>query len=199
MRKIDKLAGHPSKVELWITKNKAANWSEFPPDEKAILREQLKEEQKGLCCYCCLKLSNDNLHIEHLKSRQTHPKLEFDYDNLMLSCSSPKQCGQKKANKSLALHPLMTECDIEIKLDLNGELNAKTSRAEAAIDTLNLNNRRLNNRRKNLIDAISFTFDDTKRLTPPISVRKKEELSAILYAMCPHEKAELEYIVAKIS
>ena len=156
MQKIDKSGKLPEQSEKGFKKHKNSKWSDIPEEVKTPLREELFREQGGLCCYCCQKLKLEWSHIEHVQCRQDYPNKRFDYDNLLLSCSTPKQCDNAKGNQELSLTPLMKECDDEIKLNLAGELVSGSGRADEAIDILKLNNRQIRLWRKNLVDAISF-------------------------------------------
>lgn len=50
------------------------------------LREQLFEEQNGLCCYCMKKITAGNSNIEHFLPQSIFPENEVDYYNLYLAC-----------------------------------------------------------------------------------------------------------------
>ncbi len=160
MQYITKQLSMPTVVENWIKKNRPKTWKlgKDYPDGYVSLKKQLRQEQKGLCCYCC-QILEDKTTVEHLKSRDKHPKLTFDYGNLLLSCKQSKQCDNAKGNKELDLTPLMIECDAEITLKFNGELNPKSKRAEQAINLLNLNNADLCQRRERLIGDL-FGIDN---------------------------------------
>lgn len=167
MQYIDKKLTMPNTVQAWIDNENPQEWRKLSYDNKVhyeTLREQLRQEQKGLCCYCCQILA-EKVTIEHLKPRnpnnsEQNQDLTFDYDNLLLSCKpnpkigEPIQCDKAKENDELDLTPLMKECDIEIKLNLMGELEWGTDRAEQAINLLNLNNQDLRKRRQDLIDNL---------------------------------------------
>lgn len=58
----------------------------------------------------------------------------------------------------------MKECDIETKLNLTGELEWATDRAEHAINLLNLNNQELSYRRKQIINILEQYDDDDLEL-----------------------------------
>lgn len=64
---------------------------------KTILRQDLWNEQNGICCYCCKKLDEHKngktaTRIEHFlpkgepRNVDTFRQRVFDYDNLLLSC-----------------------------------------------------------------------------------------------------------------
>lgn len=205
MQYIDKKLSMPTEVQNWVKKNNPKEWLGTEPNEKAlyeILKTQLRQEQNGLCCYCCQRL-DEQVKVEHLKPRNPKdPKnskqnrnLMFEYGNLLLSCTIPKQCDSKKGNQDLPLTPLMQESDDELKINFAGELEAKTDRAKQAIDILNLNNRKLCEKRKAKIDMIQFTFDPNSTLMPPVKVLDKENLNAIIIG---EHYFEFQYILKKL-
>lgn len=200
MQYIDKQLSMPVEVETWVKKNKPKGWnlSQDYREGYETLREQLRKEQHGLCCYCCQTLQT-HVTIEHLESRDSYPKLTFDYDNLLLSCQTSKQCDNAKSNQDLELTPLMTECDDEIKINLAGELTGKTDRANQAITLLNLNNAMLCNKRKSKIDMMIFTFDLTQSSLPPIDILDRETLNFILEDLGDTpEYYEFDYLLKKL-
>lgn len=200
MQKIDKTGKLPEQSEKGFKKHKNSKWSDIPEEVKTPLREELFLEQGGLCCYCCQKLKLEWSHIEHVQCRQDYPKKRFDYDNLLLSCSTPKQCDNAKGNQELSLTPLMKECDNEIKLNLAGELISGSKRADEAIDILKLNNRQIRLWRKNLVDAISFVFDPNQSYGPPIGIQDRKTLDLIMGNYSDlYQKRELEYIIKKLT
>lgn len=199
MQFISKKLSMPVQVEDWVKNEKPNGWTlgKDYKDGYDILREQLRPEQKNLCCYCCQALETQ-VTIEHVKSRNLYPALTYDYNNLLLSCKTPKQCDNAKGNQELDLNPLMIECDIEIKINLAGELIANTDRAKEAITILNLNNETLCGKRRRMIDTIKFTFDPTK-LVPPVAILDKATLTIMLDSLgnTPQYHALL-YILKKL-
>ncbi|MFC6205136.1 MULTISPECIES: retron system putative HNH endonuclease [Psychrobacter] len=199
MQKIDKLGKMPEESVKGFKSYKSEQWGQIPEELKTKLREQLSQEQNGLCCYCCQIIDDKTTHIEHLQCRQDYPKKCFDYENLLLSCSTRKQCDNAKGSQALPLTPLMTECDSEIKLNLAGELVSDTERGKQAIEILNLNNRESERRRKGLIDNIKFTFDPNQSHSPPINIQDFETLKLIMDSMPNlYQRHELEYIIKKL-
>ena len=200
MQRINKTGKMPGEVRKAFLKYKNQKWGNVPYETTLPLREQLLAEQFGLCCYCCQSVKDKTTHIEHLYSRQNHPKKTFDYENLLLSCDTPKQCDNAKGNQELPLHPLMAECDKEIKLNLAGELVSHSERAAQAIEILNLNNRKINNQRKRLIDQVSFTFDPNQSYGPPIGIQDLHTLTLIVEDMKgTPQYYELKYILNKLT
>ena len=190
----------PMDTEKGFKKYKTKSWGEIPEDIKAPLRQQLYNEQHGVCCYCCKSVSNKKTTIEHLKSRNDYPHKCFDYDNLLLSCSISKQCDNAKGSQELLFTPLMNECDYEIKLNLAGELESDSERGNQAIKILNLNNRKACQHRKNLFTMMSEVFGYDLPYKPPIEIKNEDALESLL-AFLPDigQKSELRYIVKKLT
>lgn len=200
MQKINKTGKMPIETAKGLKKYKAETWGKIPEGIKTPLREQLYQEQDGLCCYCCQKLKFEWSHIEHIQSRKDHPSKCFDYNNLLLSCSTPKQCDNAKGNQELPLTPLMNECENEIQINLAGELISDSLRGKESVEILKLNNRQIRNWRKSLIDMISFVFDPAQLNSPPISIQEPESLKLILDSYSDlSQKRELQYIVKKLT
>lgn len=198
MQYIHKKLNMPENVQKWIDKTKPSTWNLSQDNQDAYieLREQLRQEQNGLCCYCCEPLKA-YATIEHVKCRDKYPKLTFSYENLLLSCQTLKQCDNAKGNQELPLTPLMIECDSEIKLNLAGELEGKTDRANQAINILNLNNRKLCDKRKRLIDII-FTAYDPKSINTPRQILTKDEINLLLEVVFNNSSdIHIQYILRK--
>ncbi len=200
MQKINKLGSMPINTEKGFKSYKTKIWGDIPEDIKAPLRQQLYDEQLGICCYCCKSLGNDKTIIEHLKSRKNYPSKRFDYDNLLLSCSTSKQCDNSKGSQELLLTPLMDECEEEIKLNLAGELESDSKRGKAAIEMLNLNSRRACQHRKGLFTMMSEVFGYDLPYKPPIKIKNEDVLESLL-TFLPDigQKSELRYIVKKLT
>lgn len=200
MQKIEKLGSMPIETAKGFQKYKGKSWGEISEEIKAPLRQQLYGEQYGVCCYCCKSLGNERTTIEHLKSRKNYPNKQFDYDNLLLSCSVPRQCDNAKGSQELLLTPLMNECENEISLNLAGELESDSERGKEAIRILNLNSRQACQHRKNLFSMMSEVFGYDLPYKPPIEIKSEDALE-ILLNFLPDigQKSELRYIVKKLT
>lgn len=85
------------------------------------------------------------------------------------------------------------ECDIEIRLNLNGELEWTADRAEHAITLLNLNNQDLRKRRQDLIDNL---YDKVLELDLDFN---KENMALTINVMSNTHQTELyRYILNKL-
>lgn len=201
MQYIDKQQKMPVEIEKWVSKK--TNKTEWDLGEKfyegyKILREQLRAEQHGICCYCCQSLQ-EKAEIDHVLDRKKHPSKAYDYANLLLSCKTPNQCNNAKGHQPLDLTPLMTECDTEIKINLAGELLGNSDRANQAIKTLNLNNDKLCRKRQRKINDISFTFDP-EQPDYPIAILDHETLDLMLqsFGRTP-EYYEFQHLLKKLN
>ena len=52
------------------------------------LRQNLRQEQKGLCCYCESEVEDGDGHVEHMEPRSRNQARTYDYSNLAISCMS---------------------------------------------------------------------------------------------------------------
>ena len=200
MQTIKKTGSMPTKTAKAFQNYKDKPWGDIPEEFKTPLREELEREQKGVCCYCCKSLSNSHTTIEHLRSRQNYPNERFDYNNLLLSCTTKDQCDKAKGNTDLELTPLMEECDTEIQLNLAGELDSSTKRGQSAINLLNLNSRQMCQYRKNLFSMLGEVFGHDLPHSPPLAIQSQESLDEILsYLPDEGQKSEIKYIINKLT
>ncbi len=146
MRKINKGA-EPECLTQWKQNNPKSSYavlSESAPELRKTIRQSLLTEQYHLCAYCCKPLKNiEDCHNEHVEAQSTHPKRTLDYNNLVASCNTSKQCGDAHKSKQLYLTPLMLECETELKFKLSGRVEGLTERAKEMIDILNLGDKNI--------------------------------------------------------
>ncbi|MEA5580340.1 retron system putative HNH endonuclease [Nodularia harveyana UHCC-0300] len=148
----------------------------FQAPEKPIVHDALLEEQGYICCYCGMGITRKNSHIEHLQPRSNYPDLALEYTNLIASCQGelkeqprvPVHCGHKKKywyDEHLMVSPLEINCADFFKYPASGEILptddlGKKAAAETTIEKLALNIRKLQNMRKEAIDAALFGIED---------------------------------------
>lgn len=206
MQKINKTGSMPDITAKWIKKNHKLNWNDLPFDEKEALREQLHAEQNGLCCYCCKTITAtlDTVSIEHLQDKHQHSKLQFDYENLLLSCISTKHCNQAKQSKTIKVDPLQTDCDDSIKMNplsaqLIGDKNKED--AEETIEILNLNHRDLINRRTELLKLIQDYLKAFNICENIYQMKRNSDFKDSFLELVKNfpQYRELEYIVNKVT
>ena len=154
--------------------------------EKRQLHDSLLQEQGYICCYCGMRITRENSHIEHLKPQSTpDPDLSVDYKNLIASCQrerepkKPIHCGVAKDNwydENLMVSPLNPNCaDFFIYTD-DGQILPtddleKKDAATTTIARLRLDIGKLKDMRENVIknlwadlDIEELTNEDKQKL-----------------------------------
>lgn len=151
----------------WLAEVKAHNKGLTYDDErfssyKEQLREELINEQKGICAYCCTRIDMESAHNEHIEPR--HMKdgrsstKSLDYDNLVASCNGfhgEKTCGPHKGNEYDAakfVSPLNPECEDKFSYYPNGTIVGD----EYTIGVLNLDTYQLRKAREAVYRSIMF-------------------------------------------
>ncbi|MEF3074697.1 hypothetical protein V2P20_06645 [Methylobacter sp. Wu1] len=163
MRQILKIEGwEPEELTAWKRANPCGRYQELGNSRggelarKAIRRDAIKE-QFGLCGYCCKSINLENSTNEHVISQQSDRNQTLNFANIIASCNKKSRCNQARGAKELALTPLMPECETELKFYLSGKVEGKTERASAAIGALALDNRAIQDERKQLVDVLIYT------------------------------------------
>lgn len=134
--------------------------------DRGVLRGALVAEQRGLCCYCMMRITNDPLttKIEHWLSQQLHPEVDLDYRNLLGACrggegqpSHKQHCDTRKANRELKWNPAEPLHQIEARVfyATDGAICSTDEEFNVQLnDVLNLNLDRLKNNRRAVLDAV---------------------------------------------
>lgn len=132
------------------------NWSRLPANVKDIVRESLRDEQGGICCYCERFMQADDYHIEHIKpkgDRSPYKHLLAEYDNMLCSCQAegiegdPLHCGMGKAgwyDPTVYVSPLDPSCEARFEYTFNGLINGTDPDAETTAEKLKLDLPKLN-------------------------------------------------------
>jgi len=150
-------------------------WSNFRG--KMQLQDSLLPAQKYLCSYCEIELTRGDgdigYHIEHIEPKSMNSSRTFDFSNLLISCfdtgnevvsfdPQPISCGHAKKgefNQLLFIKPTDQGCEDYFFYELDGRIVAnpdlndpdKLAQIDYTITLLNLNCRRLQRERKDLI------------------------------------------------
>lgn len=150
------------------SRQKALTWEAYGktcPQAKARLKEALLVMQKRCCAYCEGRLTvKDSGFIEHFLRRSEVPAATFDWGNLFVSCGSKTSCGIWKDSErrcddpALAYRPDGEENLSEVFLFLPdgrmAALHSEDERAKRTIRLFNLNDPRLCNCRRILIQTL---------------------------------------------
>lgn len=129
---------------------------------RRMVRSKLIIEQKGLCAYCCCRITIDSSRNSHLKSQREHPNQSLAWDNLVASCDYPRHCDKFQEARSIPLTPLMESCEEDLVFTISGRVEGKTDEAKETIEILNLNERSLVGMRRKAI----LEFFDANQIQP---------------------------------
>ncbi len=155
----------PEFITSFIRNNKHGNYDSesFKPYYQE-LRNSLIAEQKGLCAYCCTKITLDKSHNEHIEPRHkkdgTYSKRSLDYTNIVASCERESTCGRKKGNEYDELKfisPLMEGCEEIFSYFPDGYMDGD----EYTISLLNLNSYELRRARRAMYKILLDMDSDT--------------------------------------
>lgn len=154
MLKISKAASHKG-LDEWKARFKASHRQTATYDDlwenhdfHLTVKKDLIHEQKGLCCYCCCQLDENDSHIEHFFPQSKYPQMDLDYSNLFVSCNGGRKkasCGNKKEDidpKGAVISPTDENCGAAFSYTLRGKIEAIDGYvlAQSTIDILSLNN-----------------------------------------------------------
>ena len=153
------------------------------------LKNQLFNDQGGICCYCGRKLSYPNhpqYIVEHVKPKNIYRELAGEYMNLLLSCRPSKEeeerrrnapksvrksffhCDKSKESQELNYTPLQSDCGKHYTFaPFTGEIRLRDeqdSKAEHDLRILNLNCEWLKRRRLAAIEG--EIYDESGELLP---------------------------------
>jgi uncharacterized protein (TIGR02646 family) len=169
---------HPHGIPHRLLHTKATSWSGFNAQGKQDIVASLMPAQNYLCAYCQIRLDSEiGYHIEHVINKSIDPTLTFEWPNLVLSCTHSESidatrmdggvsCGHSAGKStwpaldSQFIQPTEPDCERYFEyLASDGSvqpatnLNANdTKRATYTRDLLNLNCRRLNRQRKDMLE-----------------------------------------------
>jgi uncharacterized protein (TIGR02646 family) len=164
MRQISNRTEPVSFIE-WKKKNNKEGWDKFSgTDVYKELKEYLRFAQENMCCYCEIAVKqNTDAHIEHLKSRHHFPNDRFKFDNLYACCQSHDTCGHAKGSTDSSRMILPdSDCEPRFTYTDNGVIIPAREGDQEVLDTiriLDLNNKRLRDRRKTIIRTLEDVND----------------------------------------
>lgn len=176
MRTIRK--GKEPRVLETYRQTEGATFAYLPAEVKRRIREQLVEEQLGLCCYCQsrIRATPEGMKIEHWQCQAHHPGRQLDYSNLLGAClgghgrpEREQHCDTRKGNNGLCFsvcdpaHPI----ERHIRFLGDGKISADDADIDEAIDAvLSLNMPRLVSNRKAVLAAFQQRLQDGRRVDP---------------------------------
>lgn len=158
------------------------------------LKEQLYEDQGGICCYCGMKLDypfDPQYRVEHVIPKEIHRELVGEYKNLLLSCRATKEetdarnaapkkkrrdfmhCDEKKGSSEITYSPLNPACETVFVYKQDGSISGINQDATNDIETLGLDCDYLVRRRK---EALEVIFDGDELLPEDLLRDFKEKV-----------------------
>lgn len=177
MRQIEKLPEPKSLVEY-----RARPGSRYEDHrDTQTLREQLVDEQRGLCCYCLCRIRPGEtgglppMKIAHWHSRTLHPTESLTYSNLLGACKgnegkppSQQHCDTRQANSDIKFNPANPDhrVDQRVRYLEDGTIESDDEEFNWQIENvLNLNAKFLQQRRKERLQLFleSLGLENLKR------------------------------------
>lgn len=140
---------------------------------KPTVKKALLDEQGYICCYCGIRITKSNSHIEHFRPRRgpnSYPPGEIDYNNLHACCLPDRKddakphCGMKKDDwfdPFLMISPLDPGCEQRFRFGSDGSIGERAHgdiAADTTIKKLGLDTGFLVDHRKSALEA-SGLFD----------------------------------------
>ncbi len=189
MKRVIKI-GAPREYAEWIraVKGKAnEHYHSLQNPEKGILHTTLLKEQGFLCGYTMKRISNITSHIEHIKPesicREDKRGSDLEYSNLLACFPREGMPGHNRfgahakgdwweSEGSDFVSPLVANCELYFKFNLNGEISpaGNLAKAKNTISILKLDNKSLTEDRKRAITEFLYGSDQAS----PISHKEAE-------------------------
>lgn len=158
----------PQEFVEWLSSYPEATYVDLGGDPKKALRNQLIEEQRGVCVYCGRRAGETRQpmgHIEHFRPSSKYPEAQLEYTNLFFSCGDKEpdhlttdHCGAWKGAEDLPndyINPQSEGLGGRFSFTETGEILGTDSASKAMIDFLNLNQRNLKALRAQLIQGLT--------------------------------------------
>jgi uncharacterized protein (TIGR02646 family) len=176
VREIKKLSEPPELTAYRLLPNAQYDGDASFTPVKDKIRQRLLKEQGYLCAYCMRRIAAHVMKVEHWHCQDNYPTEQLDYKNMLGAClgnegqpQSDQTCDTRKANRELKYHPANPDHRIEhqIKYRSNGEVYSDDQDfnqqlgglgAQARETVLNLNNFRLKENRKAVVDGMNLWF-----------------------------------------
>lgn len=166
----------PHELRLWVNGQPVnedgahinCKYEDMPSEVKAVVKQNLLEEQGYLCCYTGIRITDERSHIEHLKPQSCCENYEdIDYGNLLAAFPGVHQPeslfgAHVKADwydADLMVSPLTEACEKRFHFSLFGKIKPTNPADKAARETitrLGLDHDSLTDMRKQAIQTALF-------------------------------------------
>lgn len=172
MRKLDK--GEPVQQFMdFIRRNHPERWEEAKDESQVWRKHILEHEQSGLSGYTETPLHLEKSHIDHFKKQSLYPQLVFEWNNYVVDGKDDTYGARYKdnairnqADNERLINPVVEEAQHFFKYELSGKIvpaeglsEEDNERAEFTINTFNLNESSLADRRKKIINMDIRSFE----------------------------------------
>jgi uncharacterized protein (TIGR02646 family) len=172
MRKLDKGAPIQHFVDF-IRHNHYDRW-EDAKEASPIWREHiLNREQHGLSGYTEAPIKYENSHIDHFKKQALYPNLIFEWNNYVVDSKDDTYGARYKDNvvcnqtdNERLINPVVENAQQFFKYELSGKMvpmdglgDVEKQRANYTIDSFNLNESSLMERRKSILNLDLSSFE----------------------------------------
>jgi len=162
MRHIAKGTAPPALLAYVKTNSLNQNWDSLPKEEKDEVRGALLAEQRGICCYCMQRITEQQMKVEHYLAQSRHREASLAWSNLLAACSGGEggpvdqhTCDTKKGNASLRLDPRNANVARNLHYLVDGTITSDDEPEKFDLNEhLNLNVERLKENRKRVYDAL---------------------------------------------
>jgi uncharacterized protein (TIGR02646 family) len=148
-------------------------YGQIPADIRAKVIEALLKEQGYICCYTGIRISEVNMHVEHLKpqsiSKQNGDHDDIAYSNMLAAyprggCQFGARAREDWYDLENFIHPLNRLCETVFKFDLEGCIHPvadidNDSPAKRTIAKLKLDHESIEEMRRQAIDEVFFPED----------------------------------------
>jgi uncharacterized protein (TIGR02646 family) len=163
---------------------KDSTFEDLPTETKQDIRDQLVNEQRGLCCYCQSRIRAkwNLMKVEHWQSQsdEKYPERQLDYSNMLGACLGGQKHGEKsppdthhcdtaKGDTDLCFSVCEPSSPIEERIHFlgNGVIGSQDSSINDQLNkVLNLNLPHLVRNRKALLMAFKQRLDSGRRFDP---------------------------------
>lgn len=172
MRKLDKGAPIQHFVDF-IRHNHHDRW-EDAKEASPIWREHiLYQEQHGLSGYTEAPIRYENSHIDHFKKQTLYPNLIFEWNNYVVDSKDDTYGARYKDNvvcnqtdNERLINPVVENAQQFFKYELSGKMvpmdglgDVEKERVNYTIDSFNLNEGSLMERRKSILNLDLSSFE----------------------------------------
>ncbi|HCH2964260.1 TPA: retron system putative HNH endonuclease [Vibrio parahaemolyticus] len=174
-------SAQPNSLRMYRRED-TATYKAMPERVRSDLVKSLLAEQGHVCAYCMKRIKAEAMRVEHWASRQHHPQLQLEYNNLLACCNGNEgqskdtyTCDKKKANEALKLSPSHARPNINTKIDYHegGKIKSNDPEFHTQLDTvLNLNESRLVSNRKAALKVIQDILNTKKGTRSQADIQK---------------------------